>query len=77
MARTVTTPYHLGPQSAFALLPPVTTSLGELEARLTQYVERIPMPDADREALERALGIVAECRRRVAEISVGADRARG
>ncbi len=73
MAKDITSPYHLSSQSAVALLRPVEATLAELEARLNQYVERIPMSDSDREKVATARKIVAEDRARIAEI-VQADR---
>ena len=53
------TPYHIGPQSAAALLGPVTQSLAELEARLAHYPDRLHMPDADRATIGRARDVLA------------------
>lgn len=52
------TPYHIGPQSAAALLGPIRQSLAELEARLAHYTERLHMPDADRATVQRARAIL-------------------
>jgi len=68
MAKEILSPYHLSPQSAVALLRPIEAALGELESRLTQYVERIPMPDSDRETVATVRSIVAGDRARVTEI---------
>lgn len=68
MPQAIDTPYHLSPQSASALLRPIDAALRELEIRLTQYVERIPMPDADRELVARARESVARDRERVAAL---------
>jgi len=53
------TPYHIGPQSAGALLGPIVQSVAELEARVAHYHDRLHMPDADRAALGRARDILA------------------
>jgi len=60
--------YHLNPQSAAALLGPVASSLDELENRLRHYVERVTMPDADREAVAKALAIVASAHAQVLKV---------
>lgn len=75
MAKEISSPYHLSPQSAAALLRPIEASLAELEARLIQYVERIPMPYADREKVAVARKIVAEDRARIAEVVEECDQA--
>ncbi len=48
------TNYHLAEQNAYALLGPVRDTLEELERRTRHYVERLPMDEADREALRAA-----------------------
>ena len=53
------TPYHIGPQSAAALLGPVVLSVAELEARLAHYHDRLHMPDADRATIGRARDALA------------------
>jgi hypothetical protein len=74
MAKPISSPYHLAPQSAVALLGPIEASLAELEARLTQFIERIPMSDADRETVARARGIVAEDRAKIAALVASPSR---
>ncbi|MGH2459945.1 MAG: hypothetical protein ACRDIY_13895 [Chloroflexota bacterium] len=69
MPKELSSPYHLSPHSAPVLLTPIGGALGELEARLTQYVDRIPMPDADRETVSQALSIVSQARRRIVELA--------
>ena len=69
MPKELSSPYHLSPQSALVLLAPIGGTLGDLEARLAQYVGRVPMPDADRETLSRALEIVTQARSEIAELS--------
>ena len=69
MARPVSSPFHLSPQSAVALLRPIAATLVELEARLAQYEERIPMPDSDREKIAVARGLIAHDLRRIAELA--------
>ncbi len=68
MPKELSSPYHLSPQSAPVLLAPIGGTLGELEARLTQYVERVPMPDVDRETVARALDAVAQARAKIVEL---------
>lgn len=77
MVRSAASPYHLGPQSARALLPPIQESLERIEARLAQYVERIPMGEFDREVLARAREVIQETRRRLDQIAseIPTDRA--
>lgn len=58
-------PYHIGEQYPVALLPPVVATLGELQARLNQYVERLHLSDADRTRLAAARDAVSEARSRV------------
>jgi hypothetical protein len=53
------TPYHIGPQSASALLGPIAQSVAELETRLVHYHDRLHMPDADRATIGRARDILA------------------
>ena len=53
------TPYHIGPQSAAALLGPIVQSVAELELRLAHYHDRLHMPDADRAAIARARDALA------------------
>lgn len=62
------TPYHLSPHTAPALLGPIGANLGEIEARLARYAERLHMSDADRAVVTEALGIVADARERVAKL---------
>lgn len=74
MANRASSPFHLGPQTAKSLLGPVEARLLELEARLTQYVERIPMSDADREVISRARQSVAQDRSRIVELRTKTER---
>ena len=46
--------FHIDEQYAVALLAPIGNTLDELTARLTQYVSRMPLSDADRDAITRA-----------------------
>ena len=46
--------FHIDEQYAVALLSPIGNTLDELTARLTQYVSRMPLSDADRDAIARA-----------------------
>jgi hypothetical protein len=46
--------FHIDEQYAVALLGPIGNTLVELTARLTQYVSRMPLSDADRDAIARA-----------------------
>ncbi|MBX6770222.1 MAG: hypothetical protein IRY83_00695 [Chloroflexi bacterium] len=70
------TPYHLGPQSAEALLRPIDAALAELESRLAHYVERIPMSEADRDRVARAHELVARCRSGLGDLAARpSDRA--
>lgn len=69
MPKELSSPYHLSPQSAPVLLAPIGGTLGDLEARLTQYAERVPMPDADRETVSRAIEIVSQARARIVDLS--------
>ncbi len=62
-------PYHLGQQYASALLRPVAASLADLEARLTQYVERMPMSDDDRAAMFAAQSAVAQAKAEVERLA--------
>jgi hypothetical protein len=62
------TPYHIREQQADALLAPVAATLDDLDARLTQYVERLRMPEADRAAVAKARDVVRKAR---AELRVG------
>jgi hypothetical protein len=45
--------YHIDQQYAIALLGPVDYALDELTARLSLYVSRLPLSDADRDAIAR------------------------
>ncbi len=63
--------FHLGQQYALALLGPISSALGELEARLTQYVERMPMSDDDRAATFQAQSAVAQARAQVERLAAG------
>lgn len=69
MPKELSSPYHLSPHSAPVLLTPIGGALGDLEARLTQYVDRVPMPDPDRETVSQALTIIAQARLKIAELS--------
>lgn len=66
MTRPQFGPYHLGEQHAGGLLSPIEASLGQLCARLNQYVQRIPMSEADRARVAVVEGIVREAYERVA-----------
>ncbi len=66
--------FHLGQQYAPALLGPISSALGELEARLTQYVESIPMSDDDRVATFQAQSAVAQARAQVERLATGRAR---
>ena len=63
------TPYHIGPQSAPALLGPVVLGLAELEARLGHYHERLHMPDQDRATIGRARDLLAGALARLRELA--------
>ncbi len=68
MSPKAASPYHLGEQHASALLRPIEAALAELEARLVQYVERIPMSDDDREAVRAGQNVVNQARAGLGEI---------
>lgn len=68
LAATRTPAYHLSPQSAVALLGPIEASLAELETRLAHYVERISMPDGDREAIAKARAVLSRDRAAITEL---------
>ena len=63
------TPYHIGPQSAAALLGPVAQSVAELEARVAHYHDRLHMPDADRATIARARDVLAAAVRQLGELA--------
>jgi hypothetical protein len=63
------TPYHIGPQSAMALLGPVVLGLAELEARLGRYHERLHMPDQDRATIGQARDLLAGALTRLRELA--------
>ena len=73
MADKIRPPYHIGEQSAAALLPPIVATLGELDARLTQYVERLHLSDHDRARLAEAEQVVARARASVDSILAGSQ----
>ena len=53
-------PYHIGPQSAYALLLPVAADLRQLEQRTGHYLSRLHLHgEADRAALTAAHGALA------------------
>ena len=60
MSELPRTPYHIGDQSAATLLGPVTLELARLEGRLANYVERLHMPPADRQAVDRARAVLTD-----------------
>jgi hypothetical protein len=76
MTDEVNVPYHIADQRATALLPPIATTLGELEARLDQYVRRIRMPDADRALVAQARAAIGEARSRLEQIVVASQRSK-
>lgn len=61
-------PYHIGEQHAAALLPPISATLSELEARLEQYVERLHLSDADRTKVSEARDAVAQAKAKLDQI---------
>ena len=63
------TPYHIGPQSAAALLGPIVQSLDELERRLEHYHNRLHMPDADRATIKEAWSAIDEALARLRVLS--------
>jgi hypothetical protein len=63
------TPYHIGPQSAAALLGPIVLGVAELEARLGQYHERLHMPDQDRATIGQARDVLAGALSRLRELA--------
>jgi hypothetical protein len=63
------TPYHIGPQSAAALLGPIVRDVAELEARLAHYHDRLHMPEADRAAIARARDALAAARTQLNELA--------
>lgn len=69
MAREISSPYHLSPQSAPVLLGPIEATLAELEARLRQYVDRLPMSDSDRETVAQAHEVMAQNRAKIAALA--------
>lgn len=66
---------HLGPHDAVVLIGPVVDELQVLEERLAWYAERAPLADADREAIERARGIVAAARAELLVVRAASQRA--
>lgn len=62
--------YHIGDQEVSALLPPIVAALGEIEARLSQYADRLHMSDADRSRVAAARDAVGDARTRVDRILV-------
>ena len=60
------TPYHIGEQNAAALLAPIALDLERIEARLAHFVERLRMPEAEREKVARARDVLARARRELA-----------
>ncbi len=73
MPKQISSPFHVSPQSAVALLRPIAGILVELEARLAQYEERLPMSDSDREKIAAARDIIARDLRRIAELASPGD----
>jgi hypothetical protein len=63
------TPYHIGPQSAAALLGPIALSVAELETRLAHYHDRLHMPEADRATIGRAREALAGALAQLRELS--------
>lgn len=74
MAAQKLPPFHVSEQSASVLLGPIEASLAELEARLSLYVGRIAMSDADRTAIARAREIVAKARSDISQTSTTFSR---
>ena len=63
------TPYHIGPQSASALLGPVLLGLAELEGRLDHYHQRLDMAEQDRAAIGRARDVLTGALARLRELA--------
>jgi hypothetical protein len=61
-------PYHIGEQYADALLRPISDTLAELDARLSQYVDRLRLSESERERIERARTILADAREQLSEV---------
>ncbi|HEV8634193.1 MAG TPA: hypothetical protein VG370_08140 [Chloroflexota bacterium] len=62
------TPYHIGPQSASALLGPVLLGLAELEGRLDHYHQRLHMADQDRATIGRARDVLNDALAKLREL---------
>ena len=64
--------YHIGEQTAYALLRPVHASLRELEARTRHYMDRLNLrSEQDRAALEAANHALAEAERAIERLVKG------
>jgi hypothetical protein len=59
-------PYHIQPHEAPPLLKPVVAQLAEIEARLTNYADRVKMTDQTRATVQKARDAVARARQEVA-----------
>jgi hypothetical protein len=70
-------PYHIGPQSAYALLLPVAADLRHLEQRTGHYLSRLHLQgEADRAALAAAHGALATAFRALEQV-IAAQRPSG
>ena len=70
------TNYHIGDQSAYALLGPVNAALDELERRTEHYVTRLAMKPEDRAVVQAALRVLAAAHQEVERLWRESDPAR-
>jgi hypothetical protein len=73
MASPAMAPYHLQEHGAYALLRPVQSTLGEIELRLGQYVDRVKMTDETRATVRKASAAIAAAKAELDRL-VAADR---
>ena len=67
--------YHIGGQTASALLQPVQASLRQLEARTQHYLDRLELQsDSDRAALIAATTALAAARRELERVTGASAR---
>lgn len=64
-------PLHIDRQFAVSLLGPVENTLNELATRLHQYVQRVPLSAADREAVEAAEAAIKQAAHTVRDVLAG------
>jgi hypothetical protein len=70
------TNYHIGGQSAHALLGPVNATLAELERRTEHYVTRLAMEPDDRAVVQAAVRVLAAAHQEVERLWRESESAR-